>query len=88
MNVLNNPLTPTMAKAIGWSYPSSPNAVRFGFSRTGCYSVNRLHGSDRPKSLAGFATWAEAKAFADTLDGEYSRFSMPEPRDSRKVVCK
>lgn len=61
--------TPETKITVDWSYPSSPNAVRFGCSKTGCYTVSRTDrkrdGSPKPpKAIAGFNTRGEAEAYA------------------------
>ena len=62
-------------KAIEYSYPTSPNADRFGF-KTGCYTVEigELPKVKPFKAVAGFKTITEAAAFAAT---------MPEPFSSQ-----
>jgi hypothetical protein len=48
-------------KTVDWSYPSSPNAERFGFS-AGCWTVSTVS-SAGPVAMAGFATRAEADTY-------------------------
>lgn len=63
-------------KQISWSYPSSPNAEKFGFSN-GCYSVATVSSPNWiPRYFAGFKTFEEAKTFADTLEFEWSRYTL------------
>ena len=65
-------------KEISWSYPTSPNARTFGFYKTGCYSVAMVNIASE-FHLAGFATFAEAKAHADSMPYPYSHYSVTEP---------
>lgn len=52
-------------KLVEWSYPSSDNAKRFGFAKTGCYTLHTANGElvpfDGHKTVSGHATLAEAK---------------------------
>jgi len=51
---------------VDWAYPTSPDAVRFGFGKAGCYVVTqRTNGVD--KSVAGFASRDDADKWADWL---------------------
>ena len=43
-------------KAIGFAYPSSPDAKRFGFSKSGCWVVETSRGANPPEALSGHAT--------------------------------
>ena len=52
---------------IEWSYPSSPNADRFGFKQ-GCYTVELVLDDRYQKALYGFATELEAKACVAELN--------------------
>ena len=54
-------------KTVSYSYPTSPNAKKYGFYKTGCYTVETITDEKPPKSLAAFATKKEAVAFAETL---------------------
>lgn len=53
-------------KLVEWSYPSSPNAVQFGFAKTGCYTLYTANHEfvpfDGHKTIGGYASLAEAKA--------------------------
>lgn len=60
-------------KSIDWSYPSSPNAIRFGFP-AGCWTVSRMNGDNPGEAVAGFATEREAIALANTMDIPYGRY--------------
>jgi hypothetical protein len=46
---------------ITYSYPSSPNAVAYGFAKQGCYTVARVK-NRATHYIAAFATKAEAEA--------------------------
>jgi hypothetical protein len=52
---------------IEWSYPTSPNADRFGF-KCGCYTVQLVLDDRYQKALYGFATELEAKACVAELN--------------------
>lgn len=68
-----------MTKTISYAYPTSPNAVRFGFGKMGCFYVAKIERTKNgfteyaPK---GFASYAEAFAFAETLPDEYDFYSV------------
>ena len=61
-------------KSIGYSYPTSTNAKRFGFARSGCYVVSLCVG-DRSRDLAGFASLEDAELFAGKLAEPWDRFT-------------
>ena len=56
-----------IAKTVEWSYPSSSNAQKFGFGKSGCYTVETACGCEPPEAIAGFKTLEEAKEFADKM---------------------
>lgn len=66
-------------KEIGWSYPTSPNAKRFGFKQ-GCFTVSTVdyvNGTPKPpKAVAGFATLKEAIEFLATMKQPLSRHTI------------
>lgn len=53
-------------KSLDWSYPTSTNAVRFGF-KAGCWTICQQQFGHFPIALKGFATRQEALAFAGSL---------------------
>ena len=72
----------TNTKSVQWSYPSSPNAVKFGFAKTGCYSVEVKKMKTTPgridvewEELRGFSNKAAAVCFAETLPYEWDKYS-------------
>lgn len=72
-------------KSIAYAYPSSPNAAKLGFNKTGCYTVEVLDAKTRAsQSLAGFATFDEAEVWADGLKQPFDRWSMTVPRSLAK----
>lgn len=49
---------------ISWSYPSSPNAIKFGFPLSGCWTVSSLMRPwDCPEPIQGFRTREEAELY-------------------------
>ena len=66
-------------KSIAWAYPSSPDAERLGYSRTGCYTVETGWAGSPLAATAAFSTWTEARRYADAMPGQYSRYTMPSP---------
>ncbi len=62
--------------AVGYAYPTSPNAVSLGY-KFGCYTVelvtHRLHKLTKP---LGFPTKREAFEFADSLQLPFNRYSQ------------
>ncbi len=63
------------AKSTSYSYATSPNAIRFGFAKTGCFTVEIQDGSNPPEAVAGFKTVAEAHKFASALPHKWSMWS-------------
>lgn len=59
-------------KEMNWSYPSSPNATKFGFSLIGCWTVSTVTGCKPPVAQRGYTSKAEARQYADTLPHEWS----------------
>lgn len=72
-----------LTKSVAWSYPTSPNAERFGFAQ-GCYTLELTDpaGIIPPQPLKGYATEAEALAAAHKLPQQWDRlflkYSHPE----------
>ena len=70
-------------KAISWAYPTSSNATKFGFSKSGCWVVSHIAPQSRgyaQKCLKAFAEYEEALAFAEGLPEEYDRHSAGAPK--------
>jgi len=53
---MKHPLT----VSVEFSYPTSPNATRFGFYNTGCWTVETHQGDNPPVSRSGHRERAEA----------------------------
>lgn len=55
---------PGSYKLVEFSYPSSPNAVEFGFAKTGCYTLHTANMGfvplDGHKTVGGYATAKQA----------------------------
>lgn len=49
-------------KEVNWSYPTSPNAVKFGFSKSGCFTLSVIDRKDfkLPKGISGHPTREQA----------------------------
>lgn len=62
-------------KEIGYSYPSSPNAVSFGFDKTGCYHIS-LEDELGSMTIAAYATREQAKTACDLRPEPYSKYSL------------
>lgn len=64
-------------KSISYAYASSDNAKQCGFYTTGCYCVSFTSPNKRKRKeeVKGFASYAEAFRFAETLPGEYAFYS-------------
>jgi hypothetical protein len=67
-----------ITKQVGYAYPTSSAACRFGFGRSGCYYVHFQRGPQRHsfRRDRGFATLAEAFQYADQQPEEYDYFSL------------
>jgi len=64
----------TQTKLVDYSYPTSPNASKHGFGKTGCYTVSVARGHAPGKAIKAFATKPDALAFASTLPMPFHRF--------------
>lgn len=73
--------SPTLrTKIVSYSYPTSTNAKRFGFYRSGCYTVGVMNGHQPARNELGFATSEEAFAHAGRLPIPFNRYSLlPAP---------
>lgn len=60
-----------MKKTVEYSYPTSPNATKFGFGKTGCYCVKTIKENNPGVAVAAFATEQEAKKHAEALPFEW-----------------
>jgi hypothetical protein len=60
-------------KRIEWSYPTSPNADKFGF-KDGCWCVEIVT-NGLPRAVNGFATLEEASAKASAMPLPWDRFT-------------
>ncbi len=57
-------------KKVEFSYPSSPNADKFGFNK-GCYTVELVDADGFPEVISGHETLKEAMLAADSLPNEW-----------------
>ena len=71
MNTPTVSLTKPGDYTIEWSYPTSPNADRFGF-KCGCYTVELVLDDRSQTALYGFATELEAQTCIDELEEAYA----------------
>ena len=64
-------------KRCEYAYPTSPNAVQFGFGKTGCYTVQLVKRSElKPaKAIAAFATLDAAHKYADLMPQPWDRLT-------------
>lgn len=69
-------------KLIEWSYPSSPNADRFGF-KDGCWTVEIVTGG-LPRAISGHANRLEALAIAQKMPLPWDPIAVQiRPQDHR-----
>jgi len=61
-------------KSVAWSYPTSPNAERFGHP-DGCYVVE-VNDGNGPLAIGAFPTEAGAKLAAEFLPYPWDRFTL------------
>lgn len=61
-------------KRIEWSYPTSPNANKFGF-KDGCWTVEIVSANGIPRAVKGFATLEEASANASAMPLPWDRLT-------------
>ena len=60
-----------MFKYIDWSYPTSTNAERFGFSDIGCWTILVGPRAEFQAAVSGYATIEEAQAAAEALPHDW-----------------
>lgn len=78
--------TPKTFKLVGFAYPTSPAATRFGFAKTGCHIVETFEigklGNCKTNILSGHASREDAVRESKALPFEWSpmflRFGHPE----------
>ena len=70
-------MTKTLAivKRVEWSYPTSDNAERLGFGKTGCYSVEVGEENKPFRAIIGFASLVEARFAAEAMPMPWSRLT-------------
>lgn len=49
---------------IGWAYPGSTYAIKYGLEEHGCFVVEKTDGENPGEGVAGFVTLEEAKKCA------------------------
>lgn len=54
-------------KSVQHAYATSPDACRFGYGSTGCYTLNLRTEQNPPQALQGFDTYAEALQEAEKM---------------------
>lgn len=75
MQILATSLDLMTTKAVSFSYPSSPNALRFGH-KAGCFVVELSYMDKPPVALCGFSTLAEALSHAEGLAFPWSVWTV------------
>jgi hypothetical protein len=63
-------------KEIGWAYPSSETAERFGYSATGCYVLRHGVWPGPLEDVAGCGHTSPLLVMGERLDGVWSPESM------------
>ena len=63
-----------LVKSVQYSYPSSPNAERFGYE-DGCYTIEVGDESKPLSAVAAFETLEEAREHADGIELPYSKYT-------------
>ena len=61
-------------KRVEYSHPTSPNAKALGFYKAGCYSIEVGEVNGSKKTVAGFVTLEDAKAFVEKLPQPWDRY--------------
>jgi hypothetical protein len=59
-------------KSVDWSYPTSPNAHRFGF-KDGCYTISTTEGCQLPVAVSGHATKEQAMEASKAIPLPWSK---------------
>ena len=58
-------------KSVEFSYPTSSNAKKMGFNKTGCWTVETRESGKAGKAIKGFLTREEAISHAETMKNEW-----------------
>ena len=69
-------------KAIAYSYPTSPNAERFGFGAAGCFTVELTELEPQrqpPRAVSAFADIEEAETQAALLPEAWDTYTLRAP---------
>lgn len=71
---------PVKLKEVSYSYPTSPNAIKFGYAKCGCYTVSLRwkdgEGRWLSRELAGHATKDQARAYGEALPYLWSKTTL------------
>ena len=73
-NTNAGPATQGRTKLVDYSYPTSANAKKHGFSTVGCYTVSVATGHAPARAVRAFADKTAALAFARTLPMPFHKF--------------
>lgn len=63
-------------KEIGWAYPTSENAVLFGYGKTGCWTLSEGVWPEPLKAVAGSCGTSPLICLGERLEGVWSPHSM------------
>ncbi len=64
----------TIKIAVSYAYPTSPYAIAFGKSKTGCFVLEFINQDNTATAERSFDTEEEAYIYADQLKLPYSRY--------------
>lgn len=63
-------------KNVGWAYPTSPDATRFGYAEVGCWVVEEQIGYEPPVAIAAFREHRAAVECAEGIGLPWGIYSM------------
>ena len=58
-------------KTVEFSYPTSSNAKKMGFNKTGCWTVETRKAGGVGKAIKGFLAKDEAISYAENMENEW-----------------
>jgi hypothetical protein len=70
------PKSKFIAQTVVFAYPSSPDACRFGFAKSGCYVVSRLNQYRVEFPHSGHREITDAFKAANSIALPYDRYSL------------
>ena len=65
-----------VVKSVEYAYPTSPHAEKWGFGKSGCYTVQQGEQTLPKVVIAAYTEQADAIAHAERLELPWSRYTI------------